>query len=191
MIRTNLSTRPFYNVRAVHGLLAAAVLIVVAITAFNVVQLVRLNASQRTLGAQSQQAEAEAARLRAEAAQILAQIDAKKLQVVAAAASEANAVIDQRTFSWTALFTHFEGTLPPDVRIKSVTPQPVDQTVLIRAEARRIEDLEAFIDGLEGTGAFRSVLPTSEVTMETGVIEATIAARYQPPARRAQRGGGR
>ena len=188
MIRTNLSTRPFYNVRAVRGLLAACALIVLAITAFNAIQLVRLSASQRTLGAQSQQAEEEAARLRAEAAQILARIDASKLQVVAEAASEANAVIDQRTFSWTALFTHFEGTLPPDVRITRVTPQPSDQTVLIRAEARNIEDLEAFIDGLEGTGAFRSVLPTSEVTMATGVIEATIAARYEPPARRTQGG---
>ena len=34
MLRTNLSTRPFYNERAVHLLLALAAVIVLALTAF-------------------------------------------------------------------------------------------------------------------------------------------------------------
>jgi hypothetical protein len=42
MLRTNLSTRPFYNERGVHGVLAATALIVGAFTVFNITQLVML-----------------------------------------------------------------------------------------------------------------------------------------------------
>ena len=37
MLRTNLSTRPFYNVRAVRALLGLFALVVVGFTLFNVV----------------------------------------------------------------------------------------------------------------------------------------------------------
>jgi Tfp pilus assembly protein PilN len=185
VIRTNLSTRPFYNVRAVRAAIAGLALLVLAITAFNVAQIVRLTASQRTLGSQAADAERDAARLRKEAAQILSQIDPKELEVVATAAQEANGIIDQRTFSWTNLFTHFEATLPADVRITSVTPQPNDNVVRIGVQARSVEDLDAFIGGLEMTGAFHDVLPTTEVAMEDNLIEAMLVASYEdssPPA---------
>ena len=45
MLRANLSTRPFYNERAVQIILGVVVLVVLAVTAFNVAQLVRLTAS--------------------------------------------------------------------------------------------------------------------------------------------------
>ena len=64
MLRTNLSTRPFYNVRAVHAAVAAAGALVLAFTLFNVVQIVRLSVSQQTLGASASDAEEEATRLR-------------------------------------------------------------------------------------------------------------------------------
>lgn len=184
MIRTNLSTRPFYNARAVHALLGLFAVVVVALTAYNAVQLVRLGNSQRTLGAKAAAAERETTRLRAEAVQTLARVDKKELAIVDKAAREANAIIDQRTFSWTDLFSHFEATLPADVRITSVAPTPAEQIVAIGVEARSVEDLDEFIEGLEMTGAFRDVLAINEVTMENGLIEAIIRATYQQPDRR-------
>ena len=182
MIRTNLSTRPFYNVRAVHAAIGALAVVVVAITLFNVIEIVRLTALQRTLGAQATQSEQQAARLRAEAARILGQINTEELEAVAKAAREANAIIDQRTFSWTNLFTHFEATLPPDVRIMAITPQPARKLVIIGAEARGVEDLDQFIEGLEMSGEFHNVLPTTEQTMDNGMIQASIDATYVEPA---------
>src|SRR5688572_1498555 len=164
MIRTNLSTRPFYNARVVQAAIGALALIVLAITIFNTVQIVRLTSNQNTLGAKAEAAEQEAVRLRAEAERIRGRIDPKELDVVARAAREANGIIDQRTFSWTNLFTHLEATLPPDVRITAITPRPADKVVVIGVEARTVEDLDAFIEGLEKTGAFHDVLPTTEVT---------------------------
>lgn len=183
MIRTNLSTRPFYNAHAVQALLGLFAVIVVVLTAYNAVQLVRLGSSQRTLGAKAAAAEREATRLRAEAAQTLARVDQKELAVVDKAAREANAIIDQRTFSWTEVFGHFERTLPSDVRITAVTQQTGGH-LLLGAEARSVDDIHQFIEALEKTGTFRNVIPRNEVLMDNDIFQATLEATYAPgPAR--------
>ena len=181
MIRTNLSTRPFYNARAVHALLVLLSAIVLAITAYNVVQLFSLTSSQRTLGAKAAASEREAARLRADAVQTLARVDQKELAVVDKAARESKSIIDQRVFSWTDLLSHFEETLPADVRITSVQQQQAGrQMVVIKAQGRNIDDLNTFIEALEKTGAFRDVIPLNEVLMENDIYNATIEATYMP-----------
>ena len=191
MLRTNLSTRPFYNTRAVHVALGAAGAIVLAVTLFNVLQIARLGASQRTLGARAAEAEQEAVRLRAEAARMRAQINPEELEVVASAAREANQIIDQRAFSWTALFGQFEATLPPDVRITAVQPRLERGSTFILAisvEARRAEDLDAFIEALEMDGAFHDVLAVQEQTGTNNLIEAVVEGTYVPAPREAADG---
>jgi Tfp pilus assembly protein PilN len=180
-------------VRAVHAALAAAAVVVLLFTLFNAVQIVRLGLSQQTLGASAAEAEQEAARLRGDAAKIRAQINPQELAVVANAAREANRIIDQRAFSWTALFAQFEATLPPDVRITAVQPRVDDNNFIISvgAEARRAEDLDAFVEALENGGAFRNVLAVKEQTSEEGLIEAIVEASYVPPPREPAAGGGR
>lgn len=198
ILRTNLATRPFYNTRAVRGILALLAVLVIAITLFDVIQDVRLSARERTLGARADQAEAEAERLRGQAAQIRAQIDPKDLASVSAEAREANAIIDRRAFSWTELLTQFEKTLPNDVRITAVQPrieQNGDFVVSMIAQARRIEDLDAFMDALEKRGSFRDVRQKEEQTNDEGLIEAVVDATYVPQQGQAAgtdaRGGGR
>jgi hypothetical protein len=183
MLRTNLSTRPFYNVRAVRALIGLFALVVIAFTLFNVVQTVRLLALQRTLSADAVRAETEAARLRAQAAGFRARIDPRELAAVSADAREANAIIDRRAFSWTTLFSQFEQALPPDVRITAVQPRREQNgtfAVNIGIEARRVEDVEAFIEALEARTPFRDVLPVEEQTGDGGLIEAIIDGRYLP-----------
>ena len=194
MLRTNLSTRPFYNVRAVHAALGAVAAVVLLFTLFNAVQIVRLALSQQTLGASAADAEQEAARLRSEAAKIRAQINPQELKVVANEAREANRIIDQRAFSWTELFAQFEATLPPDVRITAVQPRIEENNFVIGVgvEARRAEDLDAFVEALETGGSFHNVLAVQEQTGEGGLIEAIVEANYVPrPREEAAPGGGR
>lgn len=186
MLQTNLATRPFYNARAVQTVLGAFAALVLAITLYNLVQIVRLTAMQRSLGAQAVEAEDQAAELRREAARIRAGINPKELEIVAEAAREANAIIDQRAFSWTELFVQFEATLPPDVRITAVRPRlEPDGTfgVGIGVEAREPEELDVFIEALEDRGAFRDVLPVEEQTTNDGLIEAIVEGTYVPPPR--------
>lgn len=183
ILRTNLATRPFYNTQAVRALLGLLGIVVLAITAFNVVQYARLSGRERTLGARADQAEAEAARLRGAAARVRAQIDPRELLAVSSAAREANSIIDRRAFSWTELFTEFEQTLPPDVRITEVAPRLEkngDFKVSMVVQARRVEDLEAFREALVKRGNFYNVLPHEEQTNERGLIEAIVDAVYRP-----------
>jgi len=170
-------------------MLGAAVLIVFAITAFNVVQIASLTASESSLGASASEAEDEAGRLRADATRIRSQINPQELQVVSSAAREANAIIDQRAFSWTDLFTQFEATLPPDVRITAVQPRLERDgsfVVSVAVEARRAEDLDAFVEALENGGRFRNVLSVKEQTSLEGLLQAVVEGTYLPQARDAQ-----
>jgi Tfp pilus assembly protein PilN len=185
MLRTNLSTRPFYNVRAVQVALSIFAAVVLGVTLFNVIRIVTLLTSQQTLGANADDAEREAARLLSEASRIRAQINPTELATVASAAREANDLIDQRAFSWTELFTQFESTLPPDVRITAVQPR-LEKGVFIvgvAVEARRAEDIDSFIEALEMTGTFRNVLATATQSNDAGLLEAIIEGVYEPPSR--------
>jgi hypothetical protein len=188
MLRTNLSTRPFYNVRAVQVAILALTIAVVAFTAFNLVEIVRLATTQRTLTSRAREAEAQALQLRQEAVQLRGQIDPKALSVVADAAREANTIIDRRVFSWTDLFSQFEATLPADVRITQVEPRTDEDRLIIGVvvEARTVEDLDAFIEALEKTGAFSGVLPRQQQTTNDGLIEAVVEGFYTPQPREAR-----
>jgi hypothetical protein len=182
MLRTNLSTRPFYNIRAVQAVLGACVAIVILFTMFNVISLVRLAASQRSLGARAVQAQNDATKLRADAARVRGQVDAKELEVVSGAAREAKSIIEMRSFSWTDLLAQFEKTLPENVRITAVQPRVEDGRFVIgmRVEARQIGDLEKFLEDLEMTGAFRNVLATDEQATDDGLLEAVVEGLYVP-----------
>jgi Tfp pilus assembly protein PilN len=182
MPRTNLATRPFYNTRAVHAMLALAAVVLLAFTLYNVVQLVRLTASQRTLGAQAAASEEQAQRLRGEAARIRTQIDQAELESVAAAAREANGIIDRRAFSWTELFARLEATLPTEVRITTVQPRVergINKIGLV-VEARQAEDVSEFIEALEATGAFRNVILLEAQAQENDLLAAAIEGEYEP-----------
>jgi len=185
MLRTNLSTRPFYNARAVRAVLLAVAVVVAGLTVYNAVRIVALVSSQSTLGASQAEARREAARLRREAVRIGSQIDRDELAVVAAAAREANTLIDQRAFSWTDLMAQFETTLPQDVRIRVVQPR-LDSgrfVVSIAVQGQSPEDIDAFIEALEQSGKFRDVLPSVQSTSDDGLIEATIQGVYLAGAR--------
>lgn len=180
MLRANLATRPFYNERAVHVAIALAALLVAAITVLNVVRIVSLSRHNTELSARMGAEQAEAARLTTDAAAIRKAINRDELQLVADAAGEANALIDQRTFSWTEFFNHIESTLPPDVMLTSVHPSfEREQTrVSMGVLARRTEDVDELIERLESTGAFEEVLPAAAAETETGLKRVTLEGIY-------------
>jgi len=65
MLRTNLSTRPFYNTRVVRAALLALVVVAAGLTIYNAVRIVALLSSQSTLGANQAAARRESERLAA------------------------------------------------------------------------------------------------------------------------------
>ena len=180
MLKTNLSTRPFYNERRVHLAAALVALVVVAFSVWNVARLVTLSSRRTALGTQIAEDERAAAGLRARAASLESGVDMVALAAVAAEAREANGVIDRRSFSWTAFFNRLEETLPPGVMIASVAPA-VERgvvTVSMIVVSRRVEDVDDFMERLEGSGAFSGVHPVNDTIDDDGLHRVALRARY-------------
>jgi type IV pilus assembly protein PilN len=192
VIRTNLSTRPFYNEGAVRLWVIVTALVVAAATAFNISRLIQYSRSDTELATQASRDEARTADLRAAAVQMRARVDPRQVDVASVEARVANDLIDRRTFSWTELFNRLEKTLPPEVRITSVRPHiEKDRRIVltITVLARGVDDIDLFMENLEATGAFAGLGSRLEERVnEAGRLESTIEAEYvaRPPVDQGQ-----
>jgi hypothetical protein len=184
MIRTNLSTRPFYNERAVHVAAALLAVIVLAMTAWQVVRVVRLSKYKTELNTAIRRDRAEAEKNASQAQQIRQGLDQKQLAALAAAAKEANNLIAQRTFSWTELFNQLEATLPGDVMLLGVQPEIADGVTQLHMDVQgKGEDvIESFWDRLEKTGSFRDAEWSNVTVTEDGLHRITMNVLYTPRA---------
>jgi Tfp pilus assembly protein PilN len=184
MLRTNLSTRPFYNERGVHGILAFLVLVVVLVTIFNLFQIVSLSRQQSSLRNEAETAEARAADLRTRAVRTRQAVNQKHVEAISNAAQEANAVIGRRLFSWTELLNRLATTLPDNVRIASLRPRiERDGSIVVQMQltSRSIEEIGEFITLLEQSAAFSDVLPGEEDKTEDGLMQVTVEGKYAAP----------
>jgi hypothetical protein len=183
VLRGNLSTRPFYNERLVSLSLGLVAVVVLALTAFNVSQLVSLSGERSDLRARIARDDSEATRVNAEAAALQRTVSGGTLRILSGSTREANALIDERTFSWTGFFGLIEKTLPVDVRLVAVTPHAdkgelrIEMLVVSRGRG----DLDTFIDALLETGAFYDVIPKSEQINDDGTRGVALEAGYLPP----------
>jgi hypothetical protein len=183
MLRGNLATRPFYNERAVQVLLAVVGGVLAVLTIFCVWRGLALTAQQRQLSARIAQDERRAAALRLEAQRVRGRLDAQLLESTVRATREANAVIDERTFSWTALFNVIERTIPADVRLQAVTPSADQGRVRVRllVNATRVEPVAVFLDRLEEAGAFADLRSVDEQALEDGSFNVACEGVYLGP----------
>ena len=185
MIRTNLSTRPFYNVAAVRLWLAVGSGLVLAATAFNVAQVLRYSNTNTELVTRASNDEARAATLRTSAQALRASVDAAQVDLVSVDARQANDLIDRRTFSWTDLFNRFEHTLPDDVRITSVHPV-IDKdrriVLTVNVVAREVDDVNKFMENLDQTASFVDLHSRQEQMTQEGLLESSLEMVYKPSA---------
>jgi type IV pilus assembly protein PilN len=183
VIRTNLSTRPFYNEHAVHVWLVVLGAIVAAITVFNISRVIGYSRSDTALATQASRDEARVAESRREAARLRATVNLQQIELASTEARVANQLIDRRTFSWTELFNQFEATFPDNVRVTSVRPQLDEQggvQLTLTVVARSVDDVDELMQNLEETGRFRNFLSVEERFNDEGLLAATLAGAYTP-----------
>lgn len=183
MIRTNLSTRPFYNERTVNIALVIVAILVLAASVFNIARIVQYSRSDTSLALQAAQNETKARELRVAAAKLRVSVDPKQIELASNEARLANELIDRRTFSWTELFNRFETTLPADARITSVRPK-IDReghvALTVNVVARGVGELNDFMNKLDETKVFQNVRPAEEHINEQQQLEAVLEATYTP-----------
>jgi hypothetical protein len=182
MLTGNLATRPFYNERLVGLALLAVGLLTAAITFFNARELVGLTRERAALGGRIAENQSTAARIDADAAALQQSVDRATLVALAASAREANDLVAQRTFSWTAFFGLIERTLPFDVRLVAVSPRTERGIFRIQMSviARDLDDVDEFTTALLGTTAFRDVVPLDQRAIDDGTYGALLEALYVP-----------
>jgi Tfp pilus assembly protein PilN len=182
MLRSNLATRPFYNERLVTIAIGVVALIAVLLIVFNATRILALSGERAGVQARIAADRTEADRISHHAAAMQKGIDRPTLARLAASTREANDLIEQRTFSWSALFARLERTLPLDVRLLAVSPQ-VGENVLkvsMTVVAKQLDDVAEFIDNLTDTGAFYDVQPTQQQLNDDDTYTATVDASYLP-----------
>lgn len=183
MLRANLSTRPFYNERAVHLWLLVIALAVVAATVFNVSRVLVYSRSDTQLATEAARNEERASELRQQAARLRATVDPRQIEFASTEARQANDLIDRRTFSWTDLLNKFETTLPDDVRIVAVRPRLERGrgiVLSVNVVARGNDDVNEFFENLEKTGEFGEVRPPEEHVNDQGLLESMLEMTYLP-----------
>ena len=184
MLRGNLATRPFYNERIVTLLLALVAAVLLALTVTNVTRLLQLSSRRSELRGQIAADDAAAARIRQTAATVQKGVDRTALVSLAGSAREANALIDERTFSWTTVLTLIENAIPMGVHLTSITPEfkRGDIIITMMLVGRQAEDVTTFMSRLEDSGAFYDVGATAVGATEENFDRVTIKAWYLPPA---------
>lgn len=189
MLRTNLSTRPFYNENAVTAALALLAVIGLALTAFNVWEIRSLTGQRADFATQRTRDERMAQQFLATAAKQTSTIDKANLESLRNATQEANTLIDARTFSWTVLFGLLEKTMPMDVRLVAVSPNiergQIKITMIVIA--KQDSQVEKFIENLyslQGSGTFYDIVPRERIAADeanpAAGERATIEAFYLP-----------
>jgi Tfp pilus assembly protein PilN len=180
VLRTNLSTRPFYNERAVYAIAAVVAVAVLAVTAWQASRVVRLSKYKTELNTAVRRDRDEAEAKIKDADQIRRGLNQKELAEVAAAAKEANELIERRTFSWTGLFNQLEATLPEDVMLTGVRPEFEDgeTKVNLDVQGRQSDDIDAFWDRLDKVGAFHDVQWSAVDVGEDGLHKVQMKAVY-------------
>lgn len=183
MLRTNLATEPFYNDRAVRVGIGVVIALVAALTAFNLLQVLSLNARNTEMTVRAESAEAQTLQYQQQARTVTQALNTGTVSVVHQAANEANLLIARRVFSWTDLFNRFEQTLPENVRVSAVEPQfdtSGRMLLAITVISRRVEDLNEFMDQLELSGGLRDVIARQDEALDDGTSRSVIQGYYVP-----------
>lgn len=182
----NLARRPFRNERLPTLLLAAGCAALVLVTARHALAIRDLLPGRvGDVEGKVVAVEQEIDRLRKESA------DLQRVEAPPAALKEWAAVkelVDRRTFSWTVLFSALEKALPPGVKLLSVAPRPVGETVelALAASGRSVEDALALLQSLQHQRAFDAAFLNGVTEGQDGVdISCTVL--YVP----GRAGGGR
>jgi Tfp pilus assembly protein PilN len=183
----NLARQPFRNERVPTALLSLAVLLLAAITVRHAVVawgLLPGKAGDLETGVLA--LEAEASRLGAEAAGL------RGVEATTDSIKEWLAVktlVDRRAFSWTGLFAALEESLPPGVKLVSVTPQEgaAGTELSLVAVGRDEADALALLQSLQSREDFEEAFLSGWNEGREG-IDIACTVRYSPGRARAPEG---
>jgi Tfp pilus assembly protein PilN len=184
-LRLNLATTPFQNNRpflAGAGLLGAVGFVALLILSHSAYQSWRANRDLRQ-GIAQLQAEIRDSQHQQQALAAFFQTPAAR-QVIDRSAF-LNSMIEQRSFPWTKIFMDLEQTLPPGVRVVSISPRleggrvSVKLTVGAVSDESKLKFLKALEDSREFSGIQVKQEKRTELTSAPDRIQLQLEAWYE------------
>jgi Tfp pilus assembly protein PilN len=164
-LRLNLSTRPLDNKRPF--LAAAALLGFVGVVALALLStfVYRSWRANRDLHLQISRAEADIRASQQAQAQLAVFFQTPQAQQVLDRAAFLNSLIGERSFPWTKVFMDLETSLPPGVRVISISPSLINDRAKINLTIGALsDDAELkFLKALEDSKVFSNVRVEKEV----------------------------
>jgi Tfp pilus assembly protein PilN len=163
-LRLNLSTKPDENNRSF--LAAASVIGVLGLIAFLILADLAYSSwqSSRQLRADVATLQSEISANQQEQQNLQAYFHSPQAQLVLDRANFLNSLIDARSFPWTAIFMDLERTLPPGVRVVSISPRLVNgrAELSLKVGAESDESKIQFLEVMEKSKAFSGMLVKQE-----------------------------
>jgi len=185
IIRNNVASSPIKNYSLFLLGCALLAVIVILFTFFNLNGLKNAYAKNEQLEKAIDLQQSQLQKLQQKKNNLQRQIDGIKTPQFISETEFMNNAIKRRTFSWTALFDHFEEMLPPNVKMISITPSVSERNIAINMEmaGQSLPDMLTLVRTLERDAQFSDVTLKSEHSdTETSLLYFTISLIYKPAA---------
>lgn len=161
-LRLNLATapqannRPFLAASAVAGVVALIALVLLVQAAYSSWQ------DQRQLRAETSALESQIRTSERQQQQLAVYFRGTEVRRILDRSEFLNSLIDERSFPWTAIFTDLERTLPPGVRVLSISPQLKNgrAEVSLQVGAQSGASEVQFLKAMESSKAFSGLVVT-------------------------------
>ncbi len=164
-LRLNLATSPLENNRqflAGSGVIGALALLLIIVLSIHDYRSWRAN---KALRAQITQSESKIRDLELRRQQLSVYFKTQQTNEDMQRAVFLNSLIEQRSFPWTKVFMDLEQTLPPGVRVVSISPRMANGKVEVQLVVGAMTDESKlkFLRSLEDSGVFSGIQVRQEV----------------------------
>lgn len=187
----NLSTRPFKPYRAANFGLLTLLLLLLAVTAGQVLSYQQYSSLAAVSRQEEQEVRADTDRLTAEVQKLDAKMTSGNATAKLSEVELLNRILIRKSFSWTKVFANLEKAMPENVRLLSLHPfldgERIGLTMDIRG--RSLADATEFLSILEQSEIFKEVQLAVQEKKDSsanasGEVEFSLTSYYTEPPKK-------
>ncbi len=177
--KINLSTRHRPYVTPLRSALVGFCGLLVLVILWDIGQAVMGYQEASRIGRELERVRQQDGALLAEASRDGLDLSDGVLQLLPTEVAFANQLLAKRMFSWTKFLTGLEQAIPPRVALTSVRLDAGGTVVHMTGAAVSLEDITAFMVGLQGHPSFKDPVLARHRSGSSGLVEFDVTLRYR------------
>ena len=181
-IELNLASKPLLNTTPLLVLLGALAISAVGLTAWNTGLYLNTRAEARAVENQLKELEEQEKALLDRRSELTRRLQGTDLEALERRVAAANAVLAEKSVSWTLLLERLQEVTPWDVRLEAIRTSVQDEGVNLALELRtkKADYYWDMIERLEAHPCFSNVYPSGETLKEDGELEVRLGLQHDP-----------